>query len=443
VFTSRLPGSPVALLGPPAAAPPAGRWGTTHQAVAVAVADAIGIPVPEAWADGLRGPDAEAGLRGPNAETGLRGPNAETGGPPVDWPGFASLVAGHGVASLVRRSPWLAAQAVPNPVDGRLHVLARRGAAANLRNLAALSEIVAGAAGAGVDVLVLGGLPLSAWAFGDPLARVSRNLRLAVTPEEVPAAAGVLGRLGFEAIGPVDTLAADAPAGGAELTFVRGATFVDLQWRLFANAALLPLDLADPRSRLLVGLGGVRVTTLAREPAWWFLAVQGTQRRWATLRWVADAAAVLGACPDLASPAALDRAEAAGVDRCVATAMRLAADVLGWPPPAPARAWLAARPGSERLAHQSRRYLAATVPAGGRAVDAAGRRRAPVRLIERATFALGMRGDGRYRWAAVRLALAEGAHDHLLPLADRGREWPVPWRRLVARTARSRARLGL
>jgi hypothetical protein len=369
----------------PATQPPASGT-ATHQAVAVAVGDAVGIPVPPSW--------------------------SVDRSPPIDWARFADLVAGHAVAPLIRRSFWVASLSVPRSADARLHLLARRATSANLRTLAVLGEVETAAARWGVDLVVLAGPALAEWAYGDPLARHNGHLRLLVDPGAVTDAARLLGDLGFEAI--------DAGTGSMadEVTFARGRAFVDLRWRLFTNTALLPVDLTDPRSRLRVDVGGLAVTTLGRELTWWYLAAHGTQHRWSSLRWLADVPAVLAACPGLLAPAALERSAAVGVDRCVATAMSLAADLLGLSLPPDAADWVAARRGCDRLVRQSRRYLVAS--------EGQGSDRAPAGLVERVSFALGIRADARYRRETLRLALVEGAHDRLGPLTG--------WARSLVRT---------
>jgi hypothetical protein len=394
----------------PAPRSPVDDWTTTPRALAAAVAAAVGIDVPPGAID-------PAG---------------------VDWPRFTALTARHAVAPLVRRSPWLAARPVPSDVDRRLHVAARRCATGTVRALAAMGEIVTTARAEGIDVVVLDGAPLAVWAYGDPLARHGADVRLLVAPDRLGALAALLGRLGLDPLEPVR-------AGADELTFMGDSTFVEVRPRLFANRALLPLDAADPRHRMGVDVGGLAVTTLAPEAAWWFAAVGGTAQRWGSLKLLADVPAVLGACPELLAPDALARATAAGLDRCVATALTLAADVLGMPLPVAAADWLAARRVRPALARSSRRCLAAGAESAGADGEVM-----PAHPVVRAAGDLQLRADRRYRWAALRLAAVRVVFTAVGPAVERAERggWdrhlarPEAWARAAGRRIRRRPAIG-
>jgi hypothetical protein len=371
------------------------EWSATHRALATAVADSVGI------------------------ETDQPDPAGE-----VSWDHFVRLATAHAVHPLVRRSVWLACQHVPSEAHGRLHVAARRSAAAGVRNLAALSELVGAFEGDGIDPVILRGQALSSWAFGDPLARHTTGIHLGVAPAEVAPAARTLARIGYEPIGPGDpdpARLARLAGGPAELTFAGAHAFVDLHWRLAPNPALLPLDLADPTHRCRIEIGGLAVTTLGPEPAWWYGAVHGSRNRWRSLSWLADLSAMARSEPDLLEPAALDRAAAAGVDRCVATALVVAADVLGLSLPPGAADWVIARPVTQQLAPHAHRHLAATGrPRAPGWIDAGVEPGPlPVRLAARVAYDLRLRDDWRYRAGVVRMAALRGLPDATVVALDR------------------------
>jgi hypothetical protein len=186
---------------------------------------------------------------------------------------------------------------------------------------------------------------------------------------------------------------------------------VDLHWRLFPNRALLPIDPFNPRVRRNVDVGGIDVPTLSEETAWWYAAVHATKHRWQRLKWLADLPVMAAARPELLTPDARDRATAAGVDRCVATGLILARDVLAVPLDPDLERWVASVPGTAPLVRHGADCLAG---AERDVVNVA-----PGELVRSVSCALNLRGDATYRREEARLALVRAgrAYDEIDPSA--------------------------
>jgi hypothetical protein len=349
------------------------QWGPAHRAVAGAVADALGLKSTPAL------------------------------GGPVDWDGFVRLAGVHQVGPLVRRSLWLSSLEPPAAAVDRLHRAASRSAGRSMRAIAVLGEVLAALGHEEIDALVVGGLPLAAWAYRDVLARQAGAVEVLVDPRRLADAARVLVTLGFELI-PVPSFDGDPdrlgsglqPSVPAELNFARNDTFVDLRGRLFPNRRLLPIDAFAREHRRTVDLGNLVVPTLSAEASWWYTTARGTRDGWPRLQLVADVPAILTVCPGLVDPPALARANRMGVARSVSAALQVAEVALGPFVAAPVRAWVAGVDGTAPLVRHGLRRLFGYDRRGPSVVDAV-------------AAALAQRGDVAYRGEEVRIALINGA----------------------------------
>ncbi|HVQ91228.1 MAG TPA: lasso peptide biosynthesis B2 protein [Mycobacteriales bacterium] len=247
-------------------------WTATHRALAAAVAAGLGLPA-----------DVPPG--------------------PVDWTWFEQLLRRHRVAPLVHRG-GLARLGAPADLVARVGDQARDAAVRALAQLGLLTELLGGLRAAGIDVLVLKGLPLAQAGYGDPAVRDPGDIDLLVPPGQVAATAELLIGLGLEVAswpnGPAPTLIRPALAWAAELpalseiSFTGAGTRIDLHWRLFENRALFPVRPAWLTRPALVQVGPVSVPVLPPDQLWPYLAVHGTKHAWRRLKWLADVPALAG-----------------------------------------------------------------------------------------------------------------------------------------------------
>jgi Uncharacterised nucleotidyltransferase len=354
-------------------------WTPTHQAIAAAVASRIGIKDP-----------------------------VEPSGPVV-WPEFGALVRRHGVGPHVYDSDRLAAYgAPPDLIDGLAQSVWRTRLDA-MAKFGLLREILAVLAADDIGVIVLKGLPLAHWGYGDFTSRPSGDIDLVVRPERAPDAVAALTRLGLSEppmagqLSPerVDAVLHDLShvASFHEMNMIVRGTLVDLHWRLTENPHLMPFDADWLAAPATVGISGLEVPTLPPAEAWWYLTVHGTKHEWRSLKWLTDIAAVAIRHPEVCNRASLERATDAGLEHCAAAGMRLAELVFGPFLDDDARAFVDSVASASDLARRSWTTLASPsrsfIP--------------PTQLPGHIRFRLRFRADARYRVAeAKRLVIHTG-----------------------------------
>ena len=351
------------------------------------------------------------------------------------------LAGRHRVAGLAHRSGWLDRLGAPEATRVKLAEHARRDSFEALRVLALHREVL-GLLG-GIDALVLKGPAVAMDAPGDPTARAPGDVDLLLDRRAIPGAVRVLRDAGFEWYGwrpPEDPDRAAAGPGAIDrlehLPMLRDVTLekqglkVELHWRLFPNAALLPVDarwLAEPR--VLEHHGGA-LPTLPLDAQWTYALVHGTNHLWSILKWLADVPALGLRHPELAERPAL-AALATGHRRSVATGLIVAEAVFGPFLLADSRAWAASVRGTRVLVGRS---LAAVTAPRDRP-----RRVTPRDLAGEVAARLALRADARYRLEELRqLLLSAGrAHAREDPGLGELAAGPVRW---AARNARRFAR---
>lgn len=313
-------------------------WSATHRALATAVAGGLGLP-------------------GPGGRPG-GGPGGGPAASPVDWALFEGLVGRHRVAPLVHRSD-LPALGAPDATVERVGALAMAAAVRALAQLRLVIDLVAALRSAGIDVLVLKGLPLAQVGYGGPAARDPGDIDLLIDPRRVNAAADLLLDRGLTVqpwsngpppalIRPALDRAADLPAL-SEISFDAPDARIDLHWRLFENSALFPVSarwLTEPEH---VQVGPALLPVLPAAELWPYVAVHGTEHGWRRLKWLADVPA-LARRPYAAD---LDGRPDPRADRSMATALLIAEAVFGPFLPAGRRGRAAAVPGAAVLRTRS------------------------------------------------------------------------------------------
>ncbi len=169
------------------------------------------------------------------------------------------------------------------------------------RSLAQVAEVRRLAqlfADAGVRVLVLKGAALAVQLYGDPGARVARDIDLLVDPDQFAQARRLLGQAGYvQHQGfPSAQHSAAYLRKIKEIEFLDPATggMVELHHRLTDNPYLLECDfnsLWDEREE--INLGDLTVATLPRQRLPLYLCVHGADHGWARLQWLVDFAAAM------------------------------------------------------------------------------------------------------------------------------------------------------
>jgi hypothetical protein len=361
-----------------------------------------------------------------------------------DWPDFLRLVDRHQVAALVVRSGWLDEAGVPPEVRHAVRERARSEALRSLRLLALQREVLDALTGAGVAAVVLKGAPLAIDAHGDPSARACRDIDLLVSEASVPGAVRALRSAGLDWYGwtppedpdrpPIEPLATQHLSRLPmlrDVTLARDGLPVEVHWRLFPNARLMPVDpdwVDTPRH---VDIHGLRVPTLPLRAQWLYVLVHGTNHLWSRMNWLADVPSLALRHPELVRPDALARADAR-YNRSLASGLIVAEAIFGRFLPPESRAWASSVDGTGLLVRRSLQAIAADHDRPKRVSPAA----LPSEVLTR----LSLSRDARYRLDELRLLLllagrAQGVEDPGLVDLVAG---PLSWTRRSARRLRGR-----
>jgi putative nucleotidyltransferase-like protein len=357
----------------------------------------------------------------------------------VDWSAFLRLVDRHNVAPLVERSGWLAQAGAPPDVRSAVAERARAHALESLRLLALHRDVLAVLASAGVDAVVLKGAVLAVDAYGDPSARATGDIDLLVDPESVPRAVRALRSAGLDWVGWPEPDDPDRPSVEpaaierlshlpmlGDVALAGPGCQVELHWRLFPNARLMPVDpgwLSAPRR---MDVQGIDIPTLPLAACWLYTHVHGSDHEWALMKWLADVPALALRQPELAEHAALWSVDD-GYRRSVATGLLVAEAVFGPFLTPESRAWASTVQGTRILVSRSLSsltsddYLPSRIPPAAVAGLVAGR--------------LALRPDARYRLEELRLLLLSAGRAQAVEdpgLADLA-AGPLHWTRRATR----------
>jgi putative nucleotidyltransferase-like protein len=365
----------------------------------------------------------------------------------VDWAEFTRLVDRHSVAPLVQRSKWLDRSGAPSEVREAVGHRARQHALLSLRVQALQREVIEVLRAAGAQALVLKGVALAVDGYDDPSIRAPGDIDLLVGPESVHRAIGALRLAGLEWYGwrrPEDP---DRPPVGPEaierlpqypmlrdVTLTRAGIHVEIHWRLFANARLLPVDSGWLERPRYIRVQSAEVPTLPLDAQWLHVLVHGSNHLWSLMKWLADVPALALRHPQLIHRATLRRVDDA-YRRSLATGLLVAEAVFGCFLPRESRAWASGTRGTRMLVRKSLSALTADHD--------------PPKLIRPRAVPgvvigrLALRADARYRLEELRLLLlsagrAQGVPDPgLVDLAAGPFRWT---RRTARRLAKQHAR---
>jgi hypothetical protein len=253
----------------------------------------------------------------------------------VDWAAMVEGASRHRVTGLLLAGLTASGSShIPAEV---LAELQRQTVAAARRSLVQVAEVMrlqVAFAKAGVRILFIKGVVLSAQLFGDAARRDARDIDLLADPHQFAAAASILERLDYR---PIEF--ARSPRQHAEyarrikdLEFVHAHTGlpVELHHRLTDNPHLLRTDFETLwRERNETRVGETATPTLPRNILPLYLCLHGAGHGWERLCWLVDFAAALR--EDGSVEGALATAEAEGLEAPMLHALMLAHECLALP----------------------------------------------------------------------------------------------------------------
>jgi hypothetical protein len=225
--------------------------------------------------------------------------------------------------------------ATPPSVFAALRRLSVASARRSLVQCAEVGRLCRLLTSAGVRVLVLKGVALSAQLYGEPMRRDARDIDLLVDPDQLAQAAAVISQAGYRR----EQNPASARQAAAYLRWIKEYEFfheetgglVELHHRLTDNPNLLSFEfqtLWNEREEVRLG-GDIVVATMPRQRLPLYLCVHGGDHGWARLHWLVDFSTALSQTQDTATLA--ETADTCGMRWSFLHAALLAHDWLGLP----------------------------------------------------------------------------------------------------------------
>jgi hypothetical protein len=251
----------------------------------------------------------------------------------IDPERFAALADRHRMVMLAARR-LLGAGVLPAAAEHWLEGRAREGTARSMAMTAELAGLMRTLERAGIPAAAYKGPALGAQAYGDHGLRWCSDLDLLVEPERVPAAMAALEDAGYRRQRPL-TPARERVVrrldGEYPLRHPGTGTLVEVHCHVSPPRFAFRFDTRSLLARrVTVALGPFRVHALAGPDLLLALAVHGAKHRWRRMEWLASFAALRARIG--VEPEALARAGAGiGAERCVRSALRLSAMLLGTP----------------------------------------------------------------------------------------------------------------
>lgn len=243
----------------------------------------------------------------------------------LDWPQIVTLTEHH------RLVPFLdSIKEAPPAVQAQLRELRNRAARSSLLLCSRLKLIAERFNAAGIEMLVLKGVPQSAMLFGDIYARSCRDIDLLIRPAQAAAAIDLLRDLGYG--GSTDHVHA---ASNAVALFHRdGGPPVELHTSLSeADMAFAASDFDPFAHSVKIMVAGQEVRTLSPAATIAYAAWHASRHRWTRIYWLADlaAAAIHRSTAEWQEAALIARR--AGCERHLSLAAWLVKGLMGITPP--------------------------------------------------------------------------------------------------------------
>ncbi len=336
----------------------------------------------------------------------------------IDWNAIVAGARRHRVAPLLF-ARLQGSSTVPAPVFDKIKRQAISALQRSLGQIAEVHLLHEAFAEAGIRVLFLKGIVLSAQLFGEGAKRDARDIDVLVDPARFGDAAELVERLGYRrheyARSPRQRRHYARLIKDVEFRHARTGTCLELHHRLRDTPSLLVTDFdVWWRERDEVKLGGSLIPTLPRAVLPVYLCAHGAGHVWERLQWLVDFAGAVHADGSIAGT--LAAAEREGLAAPMLHALMLAHDWLALPVDgrhlAQARATAAVRRLDRILAHLYSGAAWHATPARGSAAAIA-----RYSLWKR-LYRLSLKPDWRYRLEQARREWFTAADWHTLSLPD-------------------------
>jgi hypothetical protein len=217
----------------------------------------------------------------------------------VDWPQFIRVIRRQRVQGLVAQALRKNCVSPPAAFADVLSQEAGGIARHNLRSAAESFGLLDAFAKAGVPLLFVKGLTLSALAYGDAYVKMSADIDVLVEADAVDPAGAILAKMGYRLVVP----AIEASSAALSKWHKRhkesawhkpesGLT-IELHTSLANNPALIPeIGMSSPRQDVQIGPAH-SLPTLTIDDLFSYLCVHGASSAWFRLKWIVDLTALV------------------------------------------------------------------------------------------------------------------------------------------------------
>lgn len=244
----------------------------------------------------------------------------------ADWNRFVRTVRRHRVEALAWRCLDEFDISLPPAVAERLSSDARLVVETNLRAAREMARLRDAFDQAGLPILFVKGLTLSALAYHNPFIKMACDVDILVDVATIAESDTVLRSLGYA---PVASVRADLAAWHrtrkeSAWRHAESGIALDLHSRLADSPRLVPtVGLDSPRQTVVIA-PGIELQTLAPAELLAYLCVHGASSAWFRLKWITDLAALLHGLPAEDIAWLYDQSQRLGAGRAAGQALLLA-----------------------------------------------------------------------------------------------------------------------
>lgn len=167
----------------------------------------------------------------------------------------------------------------------------------SMSQAAELARLAESGRRAGIDVVAIKGVALSALAYGNFALRSAGDIDLLVAPDRISDFEHLLKGMGYARIEPRAELTPKRLRHYLRyfkhFTYASKNTVLELHWRLFHNTTLSAKAESVFPPTIPVTIGRSEVLTLSRNELFLYLCAHGSIHGWPILKWLADVGALL------------------------------------------------------------------------------------------------------------------------------------------------------
>ncbi|MDQ3077273.1 MAG: nucleotidyltransferase family protein [Pseudomonadota bacterium] len=247
----------------------------------------------------------------------------------INWDRFVAVVRRHRIEALAWQCLDQLGIALPTAIARQLSADAEAIVGANLRAAREMVRLRDAFAEAGLPILFVKGLTLSALAYHNPFIKMACDVDILVDASAIEEAGNLLSSIGYARAPPLRGTLAAWHRNRKESGWRSADTALDLHTRLADSLYLIPAIGLDSPRQLVPIVPGIELETLAPSELFAYLCVHGASSAWFRLKWVTDLAALLHGLSAQEISQLYDHSQQLGAGRTAGQALLLAERLYG------------------------------------------------------------------------------------------------------------------